>query len=39
MEVAQKTMNDLAAEKGYSIVYDLSAPNSPIVYSARMQYH
>ena len=27
MEVAQKTMNDLATEKGYSIVYDLSAPN------------
>jgi len=35
MEVAQKTMNDLATEKGYSIVYDLSAPNSPIVYSAK----
>jgi hypothetical protein len=35
MEVAQKTMNDLAVEKGYSIVYDLSAPNSPIVYSAK----
>jgi Skp family chaperone for outer membrane proteins len=35
MEVAQKTMNDLATEKGYSIVYDLSAPNSPIVYSSK----
>jgi outer membrane protein len=35
MEVAQKTMNDLATEKGYSIVYDLSAPNSPVVYSAK----
>jgi outer membrane protein len=35
MEVAQKTMNDLAVEKGYSIVYDLSAPNSPIVYSSK----
>ncbi len=35
MEVAQKTMNELAVEKGYSIVYDLSAPNSPIVYSAK----
>jgi outer membrane protein len=35
MEVAQKTMNELATEKGYSIVYDLSAPNSPIVYSAK----
>ena len=35
MEVAQKTMNDLSTEKGYSIVYDLSAPNSPIVYSAK----
>jgi outer membrane protein len=35
MEVAQKTMNDLAMEKGYSIVYDLSAPNSPIVYSSK----
>jgi len=35
MEVAQKTMNELAAEKAYSIVYDLSAPNSPIVYSSK----
>jgi outer membrane protein len=35
MEVATKTMNDLATEKGYSIVYDLSAPNSPVVYSAK----
>jgi outer membrane protein len=35
MEVAQKTMNEVAVEKGYSIVYDLSAPNSPIVYSSK----
>jgi len=35
MEVAQKTMNEMANEKGYSIVYDLSAPNSPIVYSSK----
>jgi len=35
MEVAQKTMNELAVEKAYSIVYDLSAPNSPIVYTSK----
>jgi outer membrane protein len=35
MEVAEKVMNELAMEKGYSIVYDLSAQNSPIVYSSK----
>jgi outer membrane protein len=35
MEVAEKAMNEVANEKGYSIVYDLSAPNSPIVYSSK----
>jgi outer membrane protein len=35
METAQKTLQEVAAEKAYSIVYDLSAPNSPIVYSSK----
>jgi outer membrane protein len=35
MMVAQEEMNKLAMEKNYSIVYDLSAPNSPIVYSSK----
>jgi len=35
MEVAQKTMNELVTEKAYSIVYDISMPNSPIVYASK----
>jgi len=36
MEVAQKTMSELVMEKGYDIVYDMSAPNSPIVYASKV---
>jgi|GEM_PF-2948364 len=35
MMTAQATLDALANEKNYSIVYDLSAPNSPIVYSSK----
>ena len=35
MKTAEEIMNALAAEKNYSLVYDLSAQNSPIVYSGK----
>ncbi|HLQ78211.1 MAG TPA: OmpH family outer membrane protein [Terriglobia bacterium] len=35
MKTAEEIMNALAAEKNYSLVYDLSAQNSPIVYSSK----
>ena len=35
MKVADELMNALSLEKNYSIVYDLSAPDSNIVYSSK----
>jgi len=36
MEVAQKTLSELVMEKAYDIIYDMSAPNSPIVYASKV---
>ena len=35
MMLAEETMNAVAAEKNYSIVYDSSSPNSNIVYASK----